>query len=446
MKRFLSMFMSIVMLLSITAGMNITANAEVFSGYCGDNLTYNLDTDSGVLTISGTGEMYDYSSSTYAPWYSNRSSVKTVEIKSGITSIGDYAFFNCDSLTSITIPNSVTSIGDWAFYGCNSLTSVTIGNSVTSIGDRAFSYCNSLTSVTIGNSVTSIGDRAFSYCGSLTSITIPNSVISIGDYAFYNCDSLTRIDVDDSNQNYSSQDGVLFNKDKTVLIQYPIGNTRTSYTIPNSVTYIGVEAFENCDSLTSIIIPNSVTSIGDYAFYGCNSLSDVYYSDSEAEWKAISIGSYNECLTNATIHYNSTGPENPGGSTGGGGFVPATPEEPATTEPTTQPSTKPSAPAPTTTKKPSTVKVEKVTKGTKSFKVTWKKKTGVSGYQVQYATDKKFKKNKKTVTIAKKNATSKTIKKLKSNKTYYVRVRTYNIVNGKKVYSSWSKVKAVKTK
>ena len=115
MKRFLSMFMSIVMLLSITAGMNITANAEVFSGYCGDNLTYNLDTDSGVLTISVTGEMYDYSSSTYAPWYSNRSSVKTVEIKSGITSIGDYAFFNCDSLTSITIPNSVTSIGDYAF-------------------------------------------------------------------------------------------------------------------------------------------------------------------------------------------------------------------------------------------------------------------------------------------------------------------------------------------
>ena len=469
MKRFLSMFMSIVMLLSITAGMNITANAEVFSGYCGDNLTYNLDTDSGVLTISGTGEMYDYSSSTYAPWYSNRSSVKTVEIKSGITSIGDYAFFNCDSLTSITIPNSVTSIGDWAFSHCDSLTSITISNSVTSIGDYAFWYCYSLTSITIPNSVTSIGGSAFSQCYSLTSITIPNSVISIGDYAFYNCDSLTRIDVDDSNQNYSSQDGVLFNKDKTVLIQYPIGNTRTSYTIPNSVTYIGVEAFENCDSLTSItipnsvtyigveafencdsltsiIIPNSVTSIGDYAFYGCNSLSDVYYSDSEAEWKAISIGSYNECLTNATIHYNSTGPENPGGSTGGGGFVPATPEEPATTEPTTQPSTKPSAPAPTTTKKPSTVKVEKVTKGTKSFKVTWKKKTGVSGYQVQYATDKKFKKNKKTVTIAKKNATSKTIKKLKSNKTYYVRVRTYNIVNGKKVYSSWSKVKAVKTK
>ena len=135
------------------------------------------------------------------------------------------------------------------------------------------------------------------------------------------------------------------------------------------------------------------------------------------------------------------------GGGGGGGFIPApTPEEPATTEPTTQPSTKPSAPATTTTKKPSTVKVEKVTKGTKSFKVTWKNKTGVSGYQVQYATDKKFKKNKKTATISKKNATSKTIKKLKSKKTYYVRVRTYKIVNGKKVYSSWSKVKAVKTK
>lgn len=143
---------------------------------------------------------------------------------------------------------------------------------------------------------------------------------------------------------------------------------------------------------------------------------------------------------------------NPGGGStgggGGGGFVPApTPEEPAT-EPTTEPTTKPTAPTTSTTtvKKPSTVKVLKVTKGIKSFKVTWKKKTGVSGYQVQYATDKKLKKNKKTVTVAKKNATSKTIKKLKSKKTYYVRVRAYKIVNGKKVYSSWSKVKSVKTK
>ena len=256
---------------------------------------------------------------------------------------------------------------------------------------------NTSTSYKIPNSVTSIGNSAFYDFDSLTNITIPNSVTSIGGYAFYDCNSLTSI------------------------------------TIPNSVTSIGDYAFNSCSSLTSVTIPESVTSIGFFAFDFCDSLSDVYYSGSANEWNNISFTDGNYYLLSATIHYNSTS---------GGGFVPApTPEEP-----TTQPSTKPSAPATTTTKKPSTVKVEKVTKGTKSFKVTWKKKTGVSGYQVQYATDKKFKKNKKTVTTAKKNATSKTIKKLKSKKTYYVRVRTYKIVNGKKVYSSWSKVKAVKTK
>ena len=410
MKKIVSIFLSIVMLISITAGLEMTANAKELTGDCGVNVKYKLDTSTGVLTIFGTGKMKDYLYGSVAPWYSDSSSVKTVEIKSGVTSIGDYAF---------------------------------------------------------------------QYCGSLTSITIPDSVTSIGNSAFSDCDSLTSITVDGNNQNYYSQDGVLFNKDKTVLIQYPIGNTRTSYTIPNSVTSIGNGAFYDCHSLTSITIPNSVTSIGGSAFEGCsiltsiiipnsvtsigyrafsycNSLKVVYYSGSDNEWNNISIADGNYYLLNATIHYNSTGPENSGGSTGGGGtigggggggIVPVpTPEEPATTEPTTQPSTKPSAPATTTTKKPSTVKVEKVTKGTKSFKVTWKKKTGVSGYQVQYATDKKFKKNKKTVTIEKKNATSKTIKKLKSKKTYYVRVRTYKIVNGKKVYSSWSKVKAVKTK
>ena len=456
MKKIVSIFLSIVMLISITAGLEMTANAKELTGDCGVNVKYKLDTSTGVLTISGTGKMYDYLYGSVAPWYSDSSSVKTVEIKSGVTSIGDRAFVDCGSLTSITIPDSVTRIGDYAFRGCNSLTSITVDGSNQNYSSQdgvlfnkdktvliQYPIGNTRTSYTIPNSVTSIGDNAFRDCDSLTSIEIPNSVTSIGDGAFRSCYSLTSVTI--GNSVTSIGNGAFW--DCYIL---------TSITIPNSVTSIGDSSFEGCSSLTSIIIPNSVTSIGYRAFSYCVSLKDVYYSGSEEEWKAISIGSYNESLTNATIHYNSTGPENSGGSTGGGGtigggggggFDPApTPEEPATTEPTTQPSTKPSAPATTTTKKPSTVKVEKVTKGTKSFKVTWKKKTGVSGYQVQYATDKKFKKNKKTVTIAKKNATSKTIKKLKSKKTYYVRVRTYKIVNGKKVYSSWSKVKAVKTK
>ncbi|MBR2476335.1 MAG: leucine-rich repeat domain-containing protein, partial [Bacteroidaceae bacterium] len=138
-----------------------------------------------------------------------------------VTSIGMSAFSNCSGLTSITIPNSVTSIGEEAFYGCTGLTSITIGDSVTSIEDDAFRNCSGLTSITIPNSVTSIGNSAFYNCSGLTSITIPNSVTSIGNSAFNSCSKLTEINVDLENSNFSSIDGVLFNKDKTELIKFP---------------------------------------------------------------------------------------------------------------------------------------------------------------------------------------------------------------------------------
>ena len=136
-------------------------------------------------------------------------------------------------ITKLIIPDDVTSIGEWAFYDCIGLTSVTIGNSVTSIGGYAFSGCSGLTSATIPNSVTSIGSSAFSGCSRLTSVTIGNSVTSIGGYAFKGCSGLT------------------------------------SVTIPNSVTRIGEWAFRDCSRLTSVTIPNSVTRIGSDAFNDC---------------------------------------------------------------------------------------------------------------------------------------------------------------------------------
>ena len=151
-----------IFLLAVLTG---TGTLFAANGTCGDNLTWNL-TD-GTLTISGTGAMTNYSSSSSVPWSSSHSSIRTVVINEGVTSIGDYAFRSCNSLTSVTIPNSVTSIGDYAFEYCSSLTSVEIPNSVTSIGDYAFRYCSSLTSVEIPNSVTSIGSSAFSGCSSL---------------------------------------------------------------------------------------------------------------------------------------------------------------------------------------------------------------------------------------------------------------------------------------
>ena len=138
MKKIISLLLSLAMLLTITSGLNLTAFADVKTGKCGDNVTYSLDTETGVLTISGTGDMADYS--TYSPFDDNNS-VESVIIENGVTSIGGGVFEYCTSLISVTIPNSVTSIGDSAFFGCTSLTSVTIPNSVTSIGDSAFYNC-----------------------------------------------------------------------------------------------------------------------------------------------------------------------------------------------------------------------------------------------------------------------------------------------------------------
>ena len=271
MKKVISLFLSLAMLLSIVSVVDFSAYASVETGKCGDNVTYSLDTETGVLTISGTGNMRDYTVKQYNSYIfrntfldSNDQYVKKLIIDFGVTSIGKYSFYNCTRLESVTIPDSVTSIGSCAFSGCTSLTSVIIPNSVTSIGRYAFSGCANLTSITIPDSVTSIGGYAFSGCTSLTSVTIGNSVTSIDESAFENCTRLT------------------------------------SVTIPNSVERIGIYAFKNCTSLTSVTIPDSVTSIGDDAFYECRSLESVTIGNNVTN---IGSSAFNWCnnLTDITI-------------------------------------------------------------------------------------------------------------------------------------------------
>ena len=325
---------------------------KVADGICGSSLTWALD-DNGMLTISGTGAMQNYTYDSHAPWYANRSTITSVRIN-GATSIGDYAFDGCYNLSNFTLPDSITSIGDSAFYNCSSLTSITIPESVTEIGDfilnRAssvetgieihvssleywlsvlgrkspagypddpgtsvylfvndteltdvtipagfpyfyFENCVHLTSATILDGVTSISANAFFGCSSLANITIPNGVTSIGELAFYNCSSLTSITIPNS---------------VTSIYEWAFAWCRslTSISIPDGVTNIWDGVFEGCSSLTSVTIPGSVTRICDGTFYGCSSLSDIYFGGSKAKWNAIIEGNNDAPLANATIHYD----------------------------------------------------------------------------------------------------------------------------------------------
>ncbi len=329
----------------------------IAEGDCGDNLTWTLY-NNNILYITGNGAMTDFEEPSYddgygecndsdydyddgygecndgygecndgygecnddydaytettAPWYAYRSRINNVQIANGVTSIGSYAFYNCDNLVSIEIPNSVavigsfafynckdltsidlpnglTSIDDYAFYNCLSLTSIAFPAELTSIGVYAFHHCEGLTNIELPDSITSIGDYAFEYCHNLTSIELPDGLTSIGNYTFEYCYSLTNIDLPDgltSIGNYT-----FYSCDSLTNIDLPDGLTSignytfdycyslTNIDLPDGLTSIGAYAFSSCDSLTSIDLPDGLTSIGDSAFALCYSLTSIDLPD-----------------------------------------------------------------------------------------------------------------------------------------------------------------------
>ncbi|MCC8196875.1 MAG: leucine-rich repeat domain-containing protein [Ruminococcus sp.] len=263
--------------------------------------TWELDTK-GTLVLYESFEMEDYEYFS-SPWNSNREFVYSIEIQGDIDFIGGGAFCGCTNLESVEIPDGVTRIGYGAFYSCDGLTEVTIPDSVTTIEKDAFYYCTSLTSVELPDSVNTINDSAFSLCYSLESITIPAGVTELGDYVFSQCTSLTGITVDENNPNYADVDGVLFDKDITELICYPLGKTDKDYEIPDGVTTIDMNAFEKNETLESITIPASVTFIGEFSLSDCPNLTDIYYEGTEAEWNEITLEKYYDYQSEFTVHF-----------------------------------------------------------------------------------------------------------------------------------------------
>ncbi|MBR2876047.1 MAG: leucine-rich repeat domain-containing protein, partial [Clostridia bacterium] len=272
--------------------------------YLNGELVTELRIPEGVTEIKGNA-------------FNGCTSLTNVTIPDSVTSIGGSAFSGCTSLTSITIPDGVTSIGWDAFYGCTSLTSATIPDSVTSISDCTFGYCSSLESINVSSDniyyssidgvlfnkektellfypsgrvnsaymipdgVTRIGAYAFGECSLLTSITISDSVTSIDDYLLFSgCSSLESINVSNENNAYSSSEGVLFNKERTELLRYPEGKKDNTYTIPEGVTNICMNAFYQCKLITGLTISDGVKEIGIRAFYDCISLENITLPDS----------------------------------------------------------------------------------------------------------------------------------------------------------------------
>lgn len=478
-------------------------------------------------------------------------SLESVTLPNSLISISDGAFYYCSSLKSIAIPNSVVTIGEWAFSGCISLNDVIIGNSVTTIGNAAFNNCRSLTEITIPDSVITIGESAFDSCSRLTNINLPNSINSIGDEAFSHCDNLMSINISEKNRYYCTIDGVLFDKNITTLMQYPIARTDTSYTIPNTVTGVDDHAFSGCEKLKNITVYNPTCYF--YIYCGIDKDNIIYgFKGSTAEEFAQKVGA--DFIDVETVHsHNFTESDTTDakiclvcGRTEceilGHKYTNScdsfcnncneyrTPPHAYKSEITSRSTTaknglvvtkcsacghiskqlvirsvksialssasatyngkirtpgvvvKDSAGRTINSKHytvsyqsgrknvgrykvtvklkgyysgtknlyftilPPKTTLSKLTSGKKSFTATiTKKSTQVTGYQLQYSTNKRFT-SVKTKTIKSNKSVRQTIKSLKAKKYYYVRVRTYRTVGGKHYYSGWSSYKTVKTK
>ena len=363
------------------------------------------------------------------------SSLQQVNIPAGVTLIGKMAFEECKALLKIDLPEGLLSIDEDAFYNCTALKQVTLPKSLISLGLRAFARNSSLLNVVIPKGA-DLSDGCFKYCTSLTGVTLPETLLTIPEEAFSNCSALTSIHV------------------------------------PEGVLSISPYAFIN-SGLTQIELPVSLTAIGHEAFYDCP-LKTVQYAGSKADWEKIAIDYLNEPLLKAYDSPSESKDISAATVTSiknqvytGKALKPAVTVKMDGTELTkgtdytvAYKNNKKVGKATVTitgtgaysgTKKvtfqivPKAVKLSSLTAGKKQMKVKWAKGSSITGYQIEYSTNKNFKSSKK-LTVSKASTTKTVLKKLTSGKTWYVRIRAYKTVSGTKYYSAWSSVKSKKVK
>lgn len=300
---------------------------EIIKGTCGKNLTYTFNKTTGVMTISGTGDMYDYTNTnenSTAPWQAFKNKITSILIEDGVTSIGNNAFSYSDA-KSISIPDSVTIIGDKAFLHCSITGTFTIPKNINKIGTNAFLYCDNISEFKVdsANQNYCSTENGVLFNKSKTTLiqapalistktyVIPNGVKSISEGAFTNCKNILQFQFPESlnqiNMRAFSGSGIEnitlpnnINIDTNALFENC--TNLTSVKLPNNLTAINSYAFNNCQKLTTIYIPKSVTSIYNNAFKGCENLTDVNYDGYQDQWDKINLGTFLEDAPNANIN------------------------------------------------------------------------------------------------------------------------------------------------
>lgn len=282
------------------------ASDNFTKGSLGGSLTWMLS--DGVLTIEGKGAMENFQDPFEVPWYPHMESIQCVVVKKGVTSIGNYAFYDYEQLSEVNFPEGLTSIGDFAFSGCETLAELKFSSGLNTIGERAFYGCSSLSELILPEGLTAIGPNAFRACRGLAGVQLPDSLVTIGASAFESCSGLTKINipagvseigdrafnclklakftVSNQNRHFCVADNVLFTSDKRTLVAYPCDKPGESYAIPDGVVKVAGSAFWST-ALTELTVPASVTSVGERAFGNNRQMTNITVAEENPNYSSL---------------------------------------------------------------------------------------------------------------------------------------------------------------